>query len=881
MFHPNSNLNAECSIESFEAVKDDYLARKEKIVEAFLFHKYAEAHPGMEHLAGVYKGGTFILVYVDLVDQENRDALIVETASMVNEIFAQQGLFLSQEEIESIRTGTGLFQLLGIISQRPNISPVIRAQAVGLVSQRLPSQLTSVIGDFSLPYTCCSDQPAFNYVIKRNPPVLLLTPNEFCVDDPNEYEFTVFPMGGQIFGPGTALRAVDMQPYFVPANAGIDPASLTAPQQIEVSYEVEGAISRMQITILPLPDAGFIVSSKVVCIGTIVSLTPNLEGGTFTAWSGADELAIFDTGNREIDTGSLEIPLDGSLEIRIRYEVTDEYNCINTSEQLLTVLGLPNPAFEILRNGEIVTEVCIDQEPVMLDAVNEGTYTFTVDGEPDSGVSMEGNQVFFGNLGIEGDSALLTITHVVVRPENETCMNQTTRQLVIRPLPNATFEMPIEGDLICVNQEPVAIQPVEAGGTFRVVLDDGNEIPGAVNAANEFDPSTVPFGEANERTIRIIHELGDAGGCSSSFQRQLIVRAAADSAFNIFDEEGNIVSEVCSDQGPLVLQPAVTPPGLFTALIGGTPQTGVITDDLQLIPAEVDLGGEVKVELTIQHIVTGQNLLCPSSSSQTLTVVARPDAAFEASVEVMGDGEIAVINLSEIQPEEVDKYQWRVVANGQPVLNTERTNNETFSLTVPIAELPEQGAMIVRMRAIRGNCTGEAQPATFTLPLTGEQPRPGEERNGLTEEELSFLNRRAAGQRTAVEELGSDRGLARTRAFGMTNSFMAFMGPVDALNDRFEETANALINNFIRARGARQAQYESLFTHLVHNYLDKQVAANREEMPDVTRGILRSIVEKAKNAGVKIAAVRSSWEGTALKNALNAPVVNKYTRILR
>ena len=44
-------------------IDDIIKKREEKSKELGLFAKFFQEHPGMEHLAGVERGGTFILVY--------------------------------------------------------------------------------------------------------------------------------------------------------------------------------------------------------------------------------------------------------------------------------------------------------------------------------------------------------------------------------------------------------------------------------------------------------------------------------------------------------------------------------------------------------------------------------------------------------------------------------------------------------------------------------------------------------------------------------------------------------------------------------------------------------------------------------------------------
>ena len=41
---------------------EEYRRRKDELLDELFFHRFAKKHPGLEHNAGVAKGGTFLLV---------------------------------------------------------------------------------------------------------------------------------------------------------------------------------------------------------------------------------------------------------------------------------------------------------------------------------------------------------------------------------------------------------------------------------------------------------------------------------------------------------------------------------------------------------------------------------------------------------------------------------------------------------------------------------------------------------------------------------------------------------------------------------------------------------------------------------------------------
>ncbi len=60
-----SDLIGKCTLSNFKMVEDTYRKRAAEIQKLTLFSYYISNHPGVEHKAGVYSGGTFILVYDD------------------------------------------------------------------------------------------------------------------------------------------------------------------------------------------------------------------------------------------------------------------------------------------------------------------------------------------------------------------------------------------------------------------------------------------------------------------------------------------------------------------------------------------------------------------------------------------------------------------------------------------------------------------------------------------------------------------------------------------------------------------------------------------------------------------------------------------------
>ncbi len=188
----NTGLLFKCANEKLFALKDEYLKRLEEYHAAINFSEYFKKHPGIEHKAGVPKGGTFILVYngatelaLTLPDLSfNRNffselSLASSTPKVTtNNAFGLRSSFLSEEATKEEST-TGIksfnkteFEFASDLIKRLNLGEGAKnvLDALNLKDKEIREQATpiakgTVIADFYLPYLCCSECPPIAYVI--------------------------------------------------------------------------------------------------------------------------------------------------------------------------------------------------------------------------------------------------------------------------------------------------------------------------------------------------------------------------------------------------------------------------------------------------------------------------------------------------------------------------------------------------------------------------------------------------------------------------------------------------------------------------------------------------------------------------------------------
>jgi hypothetical protein len=210
-----------CSAEKLKILREEIAKRKEEILENTLLARYAEKHPGLNHLAGVPKGGTFVLVYKDQVSRGTRTAgfstsevaarevnqpmLSAESAGSAYramEEYIRVGMkagpsdYLENRKIAEIQ-GSNDWEYVNKIAELYNEAVGLR-KGVATEESNLPG--FTVVADFYLPYLCCSDCPPMSFVLPKER-VSLRLPVEFvCAGGENEtiLPFEVFPVDGVV-----------------------------------------------------------------------------------------------------------------------------------------------------------------------------------------------------------------------------------------------------------------------------------------------------------------------------------------------------------------------------------------------------------------------------------------------------------------------------------------------------------------------------------------------------------------------------------------------------------------------------------------------------------------------------------------------------------
>ncbi len=535
---------------------------------AGLFSEFVKQHPGVDHRAGVPKGGTFILVS-GVVKAEKRRRLVDRLT--LPRLYKQPPLAVYQQRrgnvYENMLRTAGHFNKKAftwskrIDLNRVTAKPTLEADipAVSLEKNRsalLDSLLRRirtdeeevVVFDFCLPYVKppCTE---IKYVVLAE--LKLYLPKEaFCIGDKESYAFGVYPPGGVVSGPG--VKKVKETYYFTPADSSVGEQTF--------SYTIGGKEIQLVARVHPQPKARFDVTVDRIEAGSAVVEFENLsEEAEAFQWD-------FGDGKSSGDHSPTHI-YDLSEETTFTVTLTAEAGpCADTAEETLNL----TPVEFSIEGG--VTEFCED---------DESTYPLTLSPEggdlSGEGISEEAfvpGQVLLDNAAdkevvltyaVEGQTAEIRVrvfavpepafsaelirhtdTAALFRFTNETTNGASYRwdfgdgQTSTQESPEHAYETGGEASTFTVTltaengpcgasiSRTVSIEPV----TFRLLAEttdfcgddetaygfetipEGGVISGPGIVDGQFRPADVDLAGRRSNTVTISYKLADARGAS-------------------------------------------------------------------------------------------------------------------------------------------------------------------------------------------------------------------------------------------------------------------------------------------------------------------------------------------------------------------------------
>ncbi|MDD1625988.1 MAG: cadherin-like domain-containing protein [Methylococcaceae bacterium] len=175
-----------CLIERLEELGAELERRKKQIEELIFFSKYVRKHPGLEHKAGVSKGGTFVLVFQETPTTIDpvQGSFITNKLNGALKISAVTKIALSSAaNLSTLKLTTGEQKILldtlknqGINLPEEALSKLGITRPGYIVPKIFDIPERVVIADFFLPYRCCSSCPPVQFVLPPPRPIFVLHP---------------------------------------------------------------------------------------------------------------------------------------------------------------------------------------------------------------------------------------------------------------------------------------------------------------------------------------------------------------------------------------------------------------------------------------------------------------------------------------------------------------------------------------------------------------------------------------------------------------------------------------------------------------------------------------------------------------------------------
>lgn len=359
----------DCTTEKFQSIINEWLRRKNKLEQDYMFSNFISKHPEMEHGGGTPKGGTLVLVYFDersvqpflpllpiiprrfplesvlapskdlavKSDKEIKvkkddnylkleNLLLKESVRVDMQSKITKGEISSQldEKVADLRAINtmeltadhleikGLNLTLPSVNFRPNVS----------FSPILPDRFYNVakgvvVADFYLPYMCCSDTPSITYAFQAPDIEIVMDQNVYCKnDDSSDHIISVNPTGGTLLSKLAGVHQNDNGSFrFTP--------SLLSVGDNKFSYEINGKRKDAFIKVLQI-DAAFDVAAievddpKKAQANQIISIavTPNETNPDVNYQWSVERLVSGGTGNQIYFSNKSAFAFDVSFDNR-------------------------------------------------------------------------------------------------------------------------------------------------------------------------------------------------------------------------------------------------------------------------------------------------------------------------------------------------------------------------------------------------------------------------------------------------------------------------------------------------------------------------------------------------------------------------------------
>ncbi|MGS2739386.1 PKD domain-containing protein [Sinomicrobium sp. M5D2P17] len=312
-----------CSGKKLQLLLKEIEDRKERILLHLQLSGFAEKHPGLEHHAGVRKGGTFVLVYLAKTERvtPGRDMALKDPFIRANIREPEVS-----RELLALETRIGNAGLKGITS--------------------IPGG--TVIADFSLPYLCCSDCSPVNFIVPKPVVFLRLEKDTFCLGtDESPLLFEVSPEDG-IIKPDTEIEGLTVEGNQLIIDNESFPEEMLGS---EIRFTVNDQVTYVTLTVYRTPVFDFKVPESPATEPGITFLPEGdgLDKAMFR-WDFGDG----NTSEERNPTHTYKLPVNEENKVTVSLTVTPGNGaCPDTVEHTI--------AFETVSN-----EGCIEETEALI-----------------------------------------------------------------------------------------------------------------------------------------------------------------------------------------------------------------------------------------------------------------------------------------------------------------------------------------------------------------------------------------------------------------------------------------------------------------------------------------------------------------------------------
>ncbi|MBD2604430.1 hypothetical protein H6G81_07770 [Scytonema hofmannii FACHB-248] len=676
----NSHAAEELNYFEIKGLINAYQQRLEQLMKLHLFHKFSEQHPGMEHLGGVPKGGTFILVYVD---GEEVDELLREDKN--SEIYYKLSTLRTETIQKSAALPPDLYQEVISSSQK--------------LFQELQKRKDIVVGDFCLPYRCGSDTPAVNYVVARPRPIIILEKTVFCEGDRKKYQFTLEPEGGTVKGEGVIFEGIKQ--LFQPSSidqASIDDLAKGLEVAITFAYAVDDTYDTLTVTIYPKPRPNLsITEGENFCQNAdVIEIT--LTEGT------PENVELIQVSINDIQTRILnprQYAKGGQPEgVRIEALIRDrQTQCENTLSRTVTINPVPEADLSI-SEGKNFCQNAASVEITLAKGTSEEVELIQVS------INDIQTRILNPRQYAKGGQPELVKIEALIRDRQTQCENTLSRTVTINPVPEADLSIS-EGKNFCQNAASVEI--TLAKGTseeVELIQVSINDIQTRILNPRQYAKGGQPELVKIEALIRDRQTQ-----CENTLSRTVTINPVPEADLSISEGE-NFCQNAASVE--------------ITLAKGTSEEVELIQvsiNDIQtriLNPRQYAKGGQPEL-VKIEALIGSTQTQCENTLSRTVTINPVPEADFQAEIANI-NGQGFSIRVFNIQPTEKSfRFVWEHLGGSSNISNPNSefiiTYNFDFNTWVAGAEVSI--TLRVNTPPTLGNCSSEPVTKRIAIPFGG------------------------------------------------------------------------------------------------------------------------------------------------------------------